>query len=135
MNRWTRDTETNQTVGRITADEARALVLEKRKAAQRETEIEAIRYHGMVAQRIFEAAQNGETELHYLFGDIPTVSRLPVIRRLQEDGFEVHDDPMGGVVFWPPLRCDPIDEDEALASPPEPLLLSGAAASVTTGDV
>jgi hypothetical protein len=109
-------------VGRITAAEARALVQEKRR---REVEIIVVRYHGLVAQRIFEAAQRGETELHHLFADIPTPSRLLVIQRLKEDGFEVHDDSIGGVVLWPPLR-NAIDEDEASQGAEPPLLLSGA---------
>lgn len=55
----------------ITAAEARALVHEQRR---REAEINVVGYHGLVAQRIFEAARDGETELHHLFGDIPTTS-------------------------------------------------------------
>jgi len=113
-------------VGRITAAEARALVQDK---LRREVEINVVRYHGLVAQRIFEAAQRGETELHHLFADIPTASRLLVIERLMEDGFEVHDDSIGGVVLWPPLR-NPIDENEASESAEPPLLLSGVVAPV-----
>lgn len=124
MIRWTRSTDMSQPIGRITAEEARALVREKQKAVQREAEIKTIRYHGLVAQRIYEAARNGETELHYLFGDIPAASRLPVIRRLQEDGFQVHDDDMGGVAFWPPLCRDPSDDDTLESSVEPPLLLS-----------
>ena len=122
MSRWTRETDMSNAVGRITAAEARALVQEKRR---REVEINVVRHHGLVAQRIFEAAQRGETELHHLFADIPTASRPLVIQRLKEDGFEVHDDPMGGVVLWPPLR-NAINEDEASESTEPPLLLSGA---------
>ncbi len=118
-------------VGRITAAEARALVQEKRRRA---VEINVVRYHGLVAQRIFEAAQNGETELHHLFADMPTDSWPLLIQRLKEDGFEVHDDPMGGVVRWPPLR-NAIDEDEASQGAEPPLLLSGAVAPVADLEV
>jgi len=113
-------------VGRITAAEARALVQEKRR---REVEIDVVRHHGLVAQRIFEAARNGETELHYLFADISTDSWPLLIQRLKEDGFEVHDDPMGGVVRWPLLR-NHLNENEASESAEPPLLLSGAVAPV-----
>jgi hypothetical protein len=111
-------------VGRITAAEARALVQEKRR---REVEIDVVRHHGLVAQRIFEAARNGETELHYLFADIPTDTWPLLIQRLKEDGFEVHDDPMGGVVRWPSLR-NHSNENEASERAEAPLLLPGAVA-------
>lgn len=126
VSRWTRETDMSHAVGRITATEARALVQGKRR---REVEIDVVRHHGLVAQRIFEAARNGETELHYVFADIPTDSWPFLIERLKEDGFEVHDDPMGGVVRWPPLR-NAIDKDKASES--TPLLLSGAVAPVIT---
>lgn len=89
-----------EAVGRINAKQARALAQESQVLAQREAEAEAVHYHGLVAQRISGAARDGETELHYPFADIPAAARLPVIRRLQEDGFQVHDDPLGGVVRW-----------------------------------
>lgn len=59
-----------------------------------------MQYHEMAARRIYEAAKRGETELRYLFTDIPVDKRLPVIRRLQRDGFAIKDDLYGGIVIW-----------------------------------
>ena len=132
MSRWTRETDMSHAVGRITAAEARALVQEKR---QRQAEINVVRHHGLVAQRIFEAAQNGETELHHLFADIPTASWPLLIHRLKEDGFEVHDDPMGGVVRWPLLRSHTADGDEAPKSRAEPPLPISGTTSPVVADI
>jgi len=110
-------------VGRITAIEARMLVEEKRR---RGVEIDVVRHHGLVAQRIFNAAQNGETELHYLFADIPRDSWPQLIDRLKADGFEAHDDPMGGVVRWSTVLKQPVYGDGPTDSDAEPSRLHQA---------
>ncbi|NYD91135.1 hypothetical protein HD841_002942 [Sphingomonas melonis] len=117
--------DVRQVIERITADQARELVRETQRTVERDAEAAIVQYHDMAARRIYEAAKRGETELRYLFSDIPVDSRLPVIRRLQQDGFTIKDDLYGGIVIWElndlHLSIDPAVEPSLLIVHPASL--------------